>query len=104
MVARHNPITTYRIDQDRSDILNLQRHLIERMWAEMPKDQKALMTTKEACEYLDCSRSSMKRWEDRRILVPIIDPKNNYRYYLLGHLWVFKSIWLQDANDPQATR
>ena len=90
-------VTEAQIFEDCYDRQERERELIVRMWEEMPNDQVAVMTARQAKEYLGVSRSSMIRWEERGILVPMIAP-NKYRYYFIGHLWVFKVLWLERDN------
>ncbi len=88
-------ITENRIFQECYDRQERERALITRRWKELPNNQMAVMTAKQAREYLGVCRTTLERYHSDEILIPMINPKNGYKYYLLGHLWVFKLLWLE---------
>lgn len=92
-------ITDVHIYNAHYDIAKRERELIMRRWKEIPVNQMAIMTPTEACEYLGgVSRSTLKRWHERGVLVAMVNPSNNFKSYLLGHLWVFKMLFLENEN------
>jgi len=98
-VNPNHRITDAHIYNSHYDIAKRERALIMRRWAELPVNQSAVMTPNEACVYLGgVSRSTLKRWHDRGVLVAMVDPCNNFKSYLLGHLWVFKMLFLENEN------
>jgi len=94
-----NVISVNRIYEDCYDRQRRERELIVRSLGEMPTNLTAIMTARQAREYLGVSRTTMDRYQELGILPPIINPDNGYRYYLLSHLWVFKKIWLEADGD-----
>lgn len=93
-----NVITDSHLHREHYDIQERERELIRRRWSELPVDQMAVMSTKQACEYLGVSRMALQRWHNRGVLTAIVNEKNGYKSYLLGHLWVFKVLLLENPD------
>lgn len=99
--TNNHVVTDSHLYRDHYDIQAHERELIKQRWSELPADQKAVMTVNEAAAYLGVSRVCMFKWHKRGVLPAIVNEKNGYKSYLLGHLWVFKVLLLEREDDEK---
>lgn len=91
-------ITDHHIFHNHYNIQERERELIKSRWSDIPLDQVAVMNSKQASEYLGVTRMTLTRWHERGVLTAIVNPRNRHRRYLLGHLWVFKVLLLENER------
>ncbi len=91
-------ITDAHLYREHYDIQERERDLIKKRWSELPVDQKAVLTVGEAAEYLGVTTMCMQRWHKRGVLTAIVNDSNGYKSYLIGHLWVFKVLLLENES------